>query len=108
MITDEELKEIELRCSEAQNGPWKASIENRDHESGNSFIMTGEGANRGDDIEVLGATNADFDFIANAKQDIPRLINEIRLLKGIIKQANYLINLIQLIQPFNNFHYFCI
>jgi hypothetical protein len=88
MITDEELKEIELRCSEAQNGPWKAYIENRDHESGNSFIMTGEGVNRGEDIEALGATNADFDFIANARQDIPRLIKEIRLLKKIVRQTN--------------------
>lgn len=73
MITEDELKQIELRCSDAQPGPWKAYIENRDHESGSDFIMTGS-----DDIELLGATVADYDFIANARQDIPRLIQEIR------------------------------
>jgi len=82
MITNEELNEIEYRCAQTQNGPWKAYIENRDHESGNSFIMTGEGDSREEDIEMTGATIADYDFIANAKQDIPRLINEIRLLKS--------------------------
>ncbi|MGF7038025.1 hypothetical protein [Mucilaginibacter lappiensis] len=82
MITDEELNEIELRCNEAQDGPWKAYIENRDHESGSDFIMTEEGDNRGEAIEMTGATVADYDFIANAKQDIPRLIKEIRMLKA--------------------------
>jgi len=78
MITEEELQAIETRCNQTQPGPWKAYIEDRDHESGNSFIMTGVGDFRGEDIEPLGATDADFDFIAAAKQDIPRLIAEIR------------------------------
>jgi hypothetical protein len=83
MITDKELDEIEFRANSAQAGPWKAFIEDRDHESGSSFIMTGkEGKNRGEDIEMLGATDADYDFIANARQDIPRLIREIRDLKN--------------------------
>lgn len=81
MITDEELNEIGDRCAKAQPGPWKAYIEGRDHESGDDFIMTGEGKVRGEDIQLLGATQADYDFIANAKQDIPKLINEIRRLK---------------------------
>jgi hypothetical protein len=83
MITDEELKQIELRCSNAQQGPWKAFIEGRDHESGSDFIMTGVDDQRGEDIEMIGATDADYDFIANAKQDIPRLIEEVRRLKSI-------------------------
>ena len=83
MITDKELDEIEFRANSAQPGPWKAFIEDRDHESGSSFIMTGEeGKSRGVDIELLGATDADYDFIANARQDIPRLIQEIRELKN--------------------------
>ena len=76
MITEEELRKIEERINMAQARPWKAYIENRDHESGSDFIMTGTGEN----IEMLGATTADYEFIANARQDIPRLINEIRLL----------------------------
>jgi len=81
MIKKEQLEEIELRCSKTQNGPWTAFIEGRDHESGNNFIMTGENENRGEDIEMIGATIADFDFIAHAKQDIPNLIEEIRRLR---------------------------
>lgn len=82
MITDKELEEIEFRAISAQPGPWKAFIEDRDHESGSSFIMTGEERkNRGEDIYLLGATDADYDFIANARQDIPRLIREIRELR---------------------------
>lgn len=76
MITEEELQNIELRCTLAQPGPWKAYIEGRDHESGDDFIMTGQ-----EDIYLTGATDADHDFIANAKQDIPNLIAEIRRLK---------------------------
>ena len=81
MITEEELKKIEQRLTLAQPGPWKAYIEGRDHESGSDFIMTGEGGTRGDDIEIIGATVADFDFIANAREDIAILVKEIRVLK---------------------------
>lgn len=81
IITEKELDQIEETCNKAQEGPWKAYIEGRDHESGTNFIMTGEGERRGEDIEMLGATIADFDFIANARQDIPKLVKEIRELK---------------------------
>ena len=81
MLTEKELEEIEKRANQTQNGPWKAYIEDRDHESGSNFIMTGLAENRGEDIEMFGATIADYDFIANAKQDIPKLIAEIRELK---------------------------
>ena len=80
-MTEKELLEIELRCEKAQDGPWKAFVEGRDHECGSSFIMTGLHENRGNDIELFGASIYDFDFIANSKQDIPKLIFEIRNLK---------------------------
>ena len=80
MITEEELTQIENRVKQAQPGPWKAFIEGRDHESGSDFIMTGADDLRGDDIGMTGATVADYDFIAHARQDIPRLLEEIRLL----------------------------
>jgi len=85
MITEKELYEIEKRCISTQKGPWKAFIEGRDHTSGSSFIMTGTENDRGEDIEMFGATIADFDFIANAKQDIPNLITEIRRLKKLLE-----------------------
>jgi hypothetical protein len=79
-MTKEELEKIEERLNKAQKGIWRAYIEERDHTSGSSFIMTGIGSERGNDIELLGATEADYDFIANAKQDIPILIAELRRL----------------------------
>lgn len=42
--------------------------------------MTGFGDSRGEDIELSGATADDQDFIAQARQDIPRLLKEIERL----------------------------
>lgn len=75
-MNDKELHEIEARCNLATPGPWKAWIEGRDHTSGCSFIQTGR-----DDIEMSGATQADYDFIAGAREDIPRLLEEVRRLR---------------------------
>ena len=76
-MTDAELKEIENRCLSATRVPWKSMIEGRDHTSGDSFIMTA-----GDDIYVSNPlVNNNQEFIANAKQDIPKLIAEIRRLR---------------------------
>lgn len=86
MISNSELDDIEKRASLAQPGPWKAFIEGRDHESGNDFIMTGSNNSRGEDLEISGATQEDYDFIANARQDIPRLLIEIRELKKLVSQ----------------------
>lgn len=81
-MTESQLKEIELRCDKATEGPWISFVEGRDHTSGSSFIRTIR-----DDIELIGATVEDQDFIANARQDIPILIREIYKLKEIISNA---------------------
>jgi hypothetical protein len=85
-MDDEQLKEIEKRCNAATLGPWISYIEGRDHDSGSNFIMTGTKENRGEDIELTGATIADQDFIAHARQDIPQLLEEIRLLKTVLSK----------------------
>ena len=77
MISDKELAEIRKRAEAATPGPWKAFIEDRGFQSGSSFIQT-----QGEDIELIGATEEDYDFIANARQDIPKLLDEIERLKG--------------------------
>jgi hypothetical protein len=52
--------------------------------SGSSFIRVGDGPQRRDDIELCGATLADYDFIAHARQDIPLLVDEVRRLKALL------------------------
>lgn len=79
-MTEDELNEIEHRLIHATKGPWKAYFEGRDHDSGDSFIMTGTESERGEDIYLIGVTISDYDFIANARQDIATLLKEIRLL----------------------------
>ncbi len=82
MINEQELVEIEKRCKHSTQGPWKAYIEGRDHTSGSHVIITGvKSGDYGEAFEIDGARADDYDFIANAKQDIPRLIEEIRRLK---------------------------
>lgn len=80
---DDELARIEARCNTASPGPWVSYVEGRDHTSGSSFIQTGTPEQRGQDIELTGATAEDQDFIAGARQDIPRLIAEIHRLRRI-------------------------
>jgi hypothetical protein len=91
-MTNEELDEIKSRYEATTIAPWVSFIEGRDCESGSSFIMTGIakgeniwGETRGEDIYLTGATNADMDFIAHARQDIPQLLAEIERLKKLLK-----------------------
>ncbi len=84
MISEYELNEIELRCSLTKPGPWKAYIKGRDFDSGESIIKTGNiNYYEGEDIELFGASEHDLEFMANAKQDIPKLIATIRELMKI-------------------------
>ena len=75
-MSDEELQQILGRCEAATPGPWRSSVEGRDHESGDSFIQTA-----GEDIYLSGASHADQDFIAAARQDVPQLIAELITLR---------------------------
>ncbi len=76
-MNNEELQEIRNRCERSTGGKWTAYIEGRDIECGSSFIKTAS-----DDLEIIGATVADYDFIAHAKQDIITLLDEIERLRS--------------------------
>ncbi len=76
-ISDEELSRIERRCDAATPGPWVSYVEGREEMSGSSFIMTG-----GEDFYVAGCKMEDQDFVASARQDIPRLVAEVRRLRN--------------------------
>jgi hypothetical protein len=76
-MTPEEIAEIQSRCDRASPPPWKSMIEGRDHTSGSPSA-------RGEDIELSGATGDDQDFIAHARQDVPRLLEEVRRLRSLL------------------------
>lgn len=76
-LSDIEIAQMRARCDVATPGPWLARIELREGFSGSDFIETYD-----QDIELLGATEADFDFIAHARQDIPALLAEIDRLRS--------------------------
>jgi len=82
LVNDEYLIGVENRALAATPGPWISFVEGRDHTSGSSFVRT-----QAQDIEFSGATAADQDFIANARQDIPVLIAEIRRLRERAKNV---------------------
>lgn len=87
-MTEDDLTALERLTGAAQPGPWASHVEGRDHDSGSSFIATGDGTSRGTDIELSGATVADQDFIAEARQAVPLLIDEIRALRRLIDESS--------------------
>lgn len=84
-MTQSELENILEICNKATVAPWTSYIEGRDFDSGSSFIMTGENENRDYDIEFVNIKSEDQDFIAMARNVIPKLIDEIVTLKSKIK-----------------------
>lgn len=76
-MNEDEIAIIKKRCDAATQGPWKFFLEGRDHLSGSSFIQTSV-----DDIYLHGATDADQEFIAHAREDIPKLLEEISKMIG--------------------------
>ncbi len=84
-MTQLELENILEICNKATDAPWISYIEGRDFESGSSFIMTGGIENRDYDIEFIKIKPNDQDFIAMARNVIPKLIEEINLLRAQIR-----------------------
>lgn len=80
------LNEVKFRCESATPGPWISLIEGRDHTSGDSVILRGQvGSSK--DLYLIGATIADQDFIASARQDIPILLDEIIRLYNLLDKG---------------------
>lgn len=77
MTSKERIEEIKMRLEKIKSGVWRSMIEGRDHEAGSNFIATDEG-----DIELIGASDYDQDFIAQSKADIPFLLNYIEDLEN--------------------------
>ena len=87
-LTDIELDEIEMRCSQATPALWTSYWEGRDHLSAASFIMLHREGQQCDLYLTLDCTlnseamrRSDQDFIAHAREDLPRLLEEVRRLR---------------------------
>ena len=71
---------MEQRVRAASPGPWFSLVAGRDLEAGMNCIELGCCSL----MEVLGGTIADQDFIANAREDLPLLLREVRRLRAVI------------------------
>jgi hypothetical protein len=85
-LTNKELAEIASRCERATPGPWS--------HSGDGIIETGTGPNRVIVIACKGAQGfesslpsaANGEFIAQAREDLPRLVTEVLRLREALER----------------------
>src|SRR5512133_2178064 len=82
-LRDDELDEMERRCAAASAAPWSAFA--GPGIGGPDFIRISDDDNEPDMYVTRDGNPAaveDLDFIAHARQDIPRLIAEVRRLRA--------------------------
>jgi hypothetical protein len=72
-VTEQELKEIEARANAATKGPW---VNEKDANGFEIWV-----AHPNDGLVADALTLPDTEFIAHARQDIPKLIAEVRRLR---------------------------
>ena len=82
LIDRQRLAAIEARTLAATGGPWRALLEGQSHSSGSSCIATATGA-----IDLDGASDADIEFMAKAREDVPFLVSELRRLAALVEGA---------------------
>jgi hypothetical protein len=80
-VSDAELDELRRLSERVARPPWRAIVEGRDQTAGDSFIMIGPEEDRDEDMYVSSdsgpASSAELDFIAAARNYLPRLLDEI-------------------------------
>ena len=85
-LSNEELERIESRSAAATMGPWLSNPAEADSAADSSVIELGSCNELGTfrTIALIGATAEDHDFIVHARQDVPRLLNEVRCLRALL------------------------
>ena len=77
--SDERVRDLE-RLHAEEGFPWISFLEDRDFQSGSSFIRVGEAPPWGEDIYVsragVGANVALLDFIAALRNSVPAIVSE--------------------------------
>jgi hypothetical protein len=80
-LSEQQLKEMEGRCERASPGPWRAFVEGDGGLGGCSVILV-SGSDDEPDLylwlEDELAPPSHFDFVAAARQDIPRFLAALR------------------------------
>lgn len=86
-FTEQELNRIERLVEAATQGPWYSYVVGRDVEAVSNCIEVGSCNELGSfrSIQLEGATVADQDFIASARQDLPKLLLEVRRLRSCLE-----------------------
>ena len=98
-LTESDLSEIEARCEAATSGPWKMSpasaVSNKPASVTALRMVRGHKRDRLETGTVCEITDragrfddqldADAHFIAAAREDVPRLVAEVRRLRAIVE-----------------------
>jgi hypothetical protein len=85
-LSEVELERIERLTDAASAGPWVSYIVGREADAFWNCIELGTCTELGSfkSIELSGGTVADQDFIAGARQYLPRLVLEVRKLRALL------------------------
>jgi hypothetical protein len=90
VLSREFLERLKALSASVDAPPWKAMWEGRDHESGDSFIMVGSEDERDDDFYIYRdrrtGSLADLEFIAETRNAIPVLVDEVLRLYDLIQK----------------------
>jgi hypothetical protein len=83
-LSEGELDRIERLAAAASAGPWISYVVGRETDAFWNCVELGTCTDLGSfkSIELVGGTVADQDFIAGARQYLPRLVLEVRKLKA--------------------------
>ena len=96
-LSEAELNRIEHRATKAAEAaprPWRSFLETRQGIGGSSFIRVGDDTDIDYEMYIDGhigpeqlsspdvRLDAIIDFVAHAVEDVPRLLTEIRSLRG--------------------------
>jgi len=84
-LTDDELQKIEDRLSKLAPVPWKSYVGGRDFAEKSPFKSVKKTLESNGTIKLVGLSSEDRAFIISARQDIPRLLAEIRTLRSVVK-----------------------
>jgi hypothetical protein len=89
-LSEEELDRMERRVAAATLGPWLPEGDEAELTTNVSIIELGLCNELGTfkSIELVGASAADHEFIVNARQDMPRLLQEVRALRARLQSIS--------------------